>query len=115
MNYYDDLNGTGGSGAAAIAADKETRLPDVPCRFVQLHNWTVTDATGLATVRESALSSQPKDAADGTELYYGFNGVMSAQLFAGESTPLLPVNNLNQIYARATTGNTGTIRYTYFR
>jgi len=113
--YLENYEGVADAGTEAIAADATIRLPDQPCRYVMLFNWTVTQVTALTTPKNSALSSSPEAAATGTELYYGFGGKMCGQLFAGSATVLLPVNNLNQISVRAVAGATGTVHYVFFR
>jgi hypothetical protein len=115
FEYLNDYKGDADAGSLDIPADKTVRLPDNPCRFVMLSNLTVTDAAALTTPKNAALSSQPKDAADNTELYWGIDGRISGQLFAGESTVLLPVKNTNKISIRAAAGATGRVHYTWFR
>lgn len=113
--YLDDFRGHGEGGSKAVPADTTVRLPDEPCKFVQLHNWTVTEVADLDAPKAAAATSHPKDAEDGTEIYYGLNGKLSGQLFAGDSTVLLPIDNANQISVRAVAGASATIHYTIFR
>lgn len=114
LNYLDGYKGNAVAGDKAIASGETVRLPDEPCRFVILWNWTTTAATALPE-KSGAAGPQPEDAADDSQLHYGFNGIMCGQLFVGEHTPLLPVNNASQITARLPSGVAGRVHYAIFR
>ncbi len=85
------------------------RLPDVPCKYAVLSQWTVDDSLAR-TVKPGATASSPTSGNAGDEMYWGFNGKVFAQLFTGERTEMLRVNNLNQICVK---GN-GTLYYAWF-
>lgn len=113
--YLEDFRGESGGGTITVADGETRRLPNEPCKFVILFNWTVRDTSELTSPIASAASSLPASAATGTEIYYGFNGVICAQLFAGYGTELLPVSNLNQISVRQPSGKTAIVRYAWFK
>ena len=112
--YLTNYEGLANASSINLAADTTVRLPDQLCKFAILSNWTVDDLSTFA-LKAGATSSMASGAATGSEVYYGFNGRIIAQLFAGASTILLPVRNLNEICARAQPGKTGVIWYAWFR
>lgn len=112
--YLEDFRGESGAGTLAVSDGETKRLPNQPCRFAILFNWTVQDTSALTSPVAGAASSLPAAAANSTEIYYGFGGVICAQLFAGYSTELLPVNNLNQISVRQPSGKDAIVRYAWF-
>lgn len=71
-------------------------LPDIECKFVELSNWTVL-GDSARTAKAGASAAQPNTGSAGVEMYYGFNGVLYAQLFTGNTSPLYQINNLQQI------------------
>ncbi len=87
------------------------RLPDNPCRFVMLCNWNTDDATAL---NYSALSGDSLYENAGFEILYGFNGVVAHQLFASQTTGLLPVKNTNLISVRTRAGVARKLFFTFF-
>lgn len=111
--YLSNYEGNSDASDIKIAADKTVRLPDRPCKFVMLSNWTVSDVPTFPP-KGAAAFSLPHDADTATEVYYGFNGRITAQLFAGQSTVLLPVSNLSQICVRSTPGMSGVVWYAWF-
>lgn len=74
------------------------RLPDNPCKYVLLSNFNVDEETPLTY---TALSADSLYENAGDEIYYGFAGVIAAQLFPSQNSGLLPVSNTNQICVRA--------------
>lgn len=111
--YLSDFQGISDAGSLNVAADVTVRLPNQPCKLVMLSNWTVADEPTFSP-KGTAAFSLPDDADDASEMYYGFNGRIIAQLFAGQSTQLIPVANLNQICVRSTPGSSGVIWYAWF-
>lgn len=85
------------------------QLPDIPCKFVELSNWTVGNDPNR-TVKTGASAAQPNTGNAGVEMYYGFNGILYAQLFTGNTSPLYQINNLQQICVK---GN-GVLYVAYF-
>jgi hypothetical protein len=127
-NYFDDYKGQAQSDTVELPANRLIRLPDRPCKRVRLSNWTVTDGRVAADgtlVAEGgapyapfsgslgAATGRPADAADGSELYYGFGDNLAHQLFVGESVEF-EISNLSQIVVRSTPGISGVIYFTWF-
>ena len=98
--YLEDFLGKARSSSFDVAADLR-RLPDNPCKFVLLANFNVDEETPLTY---TALSADSLYENAGDEIYYGFDGVIAAQLFPSQNSGLLPVNNTNQICLRARPG-----------
>lgn len=96
--------------SSVIATAELQRLPDNPCRFVMLCNWNTDDSTAL---NYSALSGDNLYENAGFEILYGFNGIVAHQLFASQSTGLLPVKNTNLISFRSRTADRA-LFYTWF-
>lgn len=111
--YLADLKGEASCSSKAIVADKPLKLPDIPCKFVKLFNWTTSD-TLLFPAKGGASTSKPSDAATATEIYYGFGEAIAGQIFAGGESPFLFVNNVNKITVRAAAGATGRVYFMYF-
>jgi len=72
---------------------------DLTCDAVVISNWNAIDDNedsyigGGASLSGSDLSNE--------EIYWGFNKALAHQLFAGNQTDLIGVNNLNEIYVRS--------------
>lgn len=109
--YIDGFEGRADAGDLILPADTIVRLPDQPCRFVQLHNWNVGDDTSL-TAKGGAGAAGVED--DLQEIYYGFNGKLIGQIFQGRSSDILPVSNLNQIIVRARPLLSGHVYFAWF-
>lgn len=105
-SYLSDFKGLAGTRSVNVT-DRGEQLEDLACKFVKLSNFNVSN-----------LISRPFDTTDakdsGFEIYWGFSGNPSFQLFAGEQTELLPIQNLNQITLQARPGDTRQIWITYF-
>lgn len=117
FKYLEGFQGRADGGTivlpalAAGVAEAYVRLPDQPCKFVQLHNWNVGDDTSF-TAKGGAGAAGVED--DLQEFFWGFNGKLVGQLFAGRSTEIMPLNNLNQIVCRARPLLTAKVYYTWF-
>lgn len=115
--YLENFQGLCDSGTAdlpAIAAGLATgivRLPDQPCRLVQLHNWNVGDDTSF-TAKATAGGALVED--DLQEIYYGFNGKFCGQIFQGRSSEIMPINNLSQIIVRSRPAQSGKVYYSWW-
>jgi len=110
MNYYEDFQGIARSSSIKLAAGEAKQLPDEACRFAILGRWSVTDDGTFTNVDTGDVL------ASNNEMYYGYDGVLGHQLFPGESTNLLPVNNLKQITVfRPAKTTSQTIWYTWFK
>lgn len=72
------------------------QLPDRACKWAMLANWTVV-GDDARTAKPGANAATPNSGNPDVEMYWGFNGKLFAQLFTGNTTDFLPVNNLNQI------------------
>ena len=131
MNYYDDFRGEPNCDSFTADSGETTTLPDQPCKFVQIHNWTTnigTVSSGGAVVvagggvtpaaaytpTNLAATVLPGDAEDGTELYYGFRGRLCGQIFAGSRSDMIPCTNLNQICVRPGTAGAREVFYTWW-
>jgi hypothetical protein len=115
-NYLEGFQGLSNSGSVSLPVDKTIRLPDQPCKFVMLSNFTVLDDMDNTAKPDAG---DPLTVIDNQqEIYYGFTsgagGRLVAQLFVGQSTELLPVNDCNQIIVRSRHGNAGVIYYAWF-
>lgn len=105
-----DLEGLAQCGSITLGGlSAITPLPDIPCRFAMLSSWTVTTALAR-TAKAGATASTKGSGSAGVEIYWGFNNQLFGQLFTGEQTPLLPVNNLRQLCAKGT----GELFYAWF-
>ena len=96
--------------AAGVAAGI-IRLPDQPCRLVQLHNWNVLDDPSF-TSKGSAGAAIVED--DLLEIYWGVNGKFCGQIFSGRSTEIMPISNLRQIIVRARPLLSAKVYYTWW-
>lgn len=105
--------------------DEIKQLPrlDKKIAGVILHNLTVTDnpiPTNKPQVEEamqtSALQyggSGSSGTVAGTEIFYGF-GALSRQLFAGQSSEFIPINDVSQIVVKCRENIEITIWYDIF-
>lgn len=115
--------------SVTIAPATTVRLIDAPCVAIQIHNWTTNDGTvtaagavattGVAgatqgTAAMGAATTNPSSSPTGTEIYYGFNGKLANQVFAGYSSEILPVDNLNRITLRPGLAGGRSVYYTYW-
>lgn len=89
-------------------AGRTVRLPDQPCRAVMLSRWNASDDENFTVIGADFLDTD-------NEVYYGFGGVIAHQLFISQTTPLLPINNLNQVTIRVPAKvGACTVHYTWF-
>src|SRR5690349_21168758 len=93
--YLEDFKGKAFGSSTIIPADVLVRLPSQPCKFAMLSNFNVADVPAFTAKGDVGGNALPED--DLSEIYWGFNGRIVAQLFAGRSTEIFPVSNLNQI------------------
>lgn len=106
----EDLQGLANCGTKALAGHGTLIvLPDQPCKFAMLSSWTV-GVDNSRTAKTGATASTKGSGSAGVEIYWGFNGQLFGQLFTGERTEMLPINNLNQICA----SGTGQLFYAWF-
>ena len=111
VNYWlDNFYGNVEGGVFDVTEDLK-RLPENKCKFVMLCNWNAADDTALTY---TALSGDSLYENNGDEIYYGFAGVLVAQLFPSQNSGLLPLNNTNQICVRTRPGNTLKLWYACF-
>lgn len=110
-NYFDDFEGKAGGSSLFVPLGRMVRLPDQPCRFVMLSHFNVLNnaAYSFRTVSGDSLYENA-----GEEIYYGFHGILTGQLFPSQNTGLLPVSNLNQICLQGRPGVEATIWYSWF-
>ena len=92
--YLSDYRGIADSGAIKLAAGESKRLENIPCKFVKLARWNVPND-------ESFTESVSRYDDNNETIYYGFSGKIFGQLFAGDSTELIPVSNCDQIIVRS--------------
>lgn len=115
-NYLEGFLGLSNAGSVPLTSDKTVRLPDQPCKFVMLSNFNVLDDTDNTAKPDAGNFAAEAD--NQQEIYYGFTagagGRLVGQLFQGQSTELLPVNNCNQIIVRPRKSRTGVLYYAWF-
>lgn len=88
--------GEGHSSSIAVTP-AGVRLPPIPARYVILSNWNVQN--DAAFTKKAVPGVAPEDAND--EVYWGFDGVYAHQLFASQTTGLIPCSDLSQICLRS--------------
>jgi hypothetical protein len=111
-NYFEGFEGKAAGGSKNIPADKIIRLPDQPCRFAVLSNWSTDDTPIMAEKSDAGVPESDLD--NMQEIYYGFGGQLIAQLFVGQSSEMFPVSNLNQICIRARPGQSARVYFAWF-
>lgn len=106
--------------SSAVKVDERgVSLPNRPARFVMMSNWNVennsnftyksgTESAGSRAVTEAAYGGA------GAEVLWGFRGTYAHQLFAGQTTILIPITNLEDICLRTRPGQSVTIWYSFF-
>lgn len=102
----EDLRGIANCGTVTLLGHGNSNLvtlPDQPCKFAMLSQWTV-GVDNSRTAKTGATASTKGSGSAGVEIYWGFNGKLFGQLFTGERTEMLPINNLNQLCASGTSG-----------
>jgi len=115
MALYDDYSLTEVKGLAQCQGFAMSglgtidTLPDIPCKYAVISQWTV-GSDPARTAKTGASAATEGSGSAGVEVYWGFNGVLAFQLFTGQRTELLPINNLNQI---SVSGN-GVLYYAWF-
>lgn len=129
-NYYDDFKGEPSCDSVTLPAATTQSLPDQPCKFVQIHNWTTNAGTvgnngvpvasgGAApsgfTPALGAASTVPTSAPTGSEVYYGFRGKLCNQVFPGYSSNQIPCTNLSQISLRPGAAGAREVFYTWWK
>ena len=102
-NFLDDFQGKA-AASSIFVPESGVRLPDIPCKFVKLSNWNTANDS-VQTVDAASASGSYLDVSK--EVYYGFNGIIIAQLFPAQSTEMLPISNLNQVCLQARVGSGG--------
>ena len=107
-----DYHGFAAGSSILVPAGKIVRLPDQPCRYAMLSHWNVQNDAASFAFRTVSGDQMYENAGD--EIYFGFNGVLVAQLFPAQSTGLFPINNLNQICLRSRPGDNITVWYAWF-
>lgn len=115
MALYDDYSLTEvkglaqSQGFAMSGLGTIDTLPDIDCKFAVIGQWTV-GSDPARTVKTGASAATEGSGSAGVEVYWGFNGVLAFQLFTGQRTELLPINNLQQL---CVSGN-GVLYYAWF-
>ncbi len=118
----NELNLTGGAQSGSIeVTEKGARLPKQTARFVMLSNWSVQDDSSYSAKpsydeTNNVINGGATDAAQppNTEIYFGFGGNEAHQLFAGQTTVLIPVSDLSQITVRTRPNQRTTIFFSWF-
>ena len=110
--YGTGFQGKAFASSTKIPADVTMRLPTVPCKFAMLSNFNVQDVPAFTEKSDLGADALPEDDLD--ELYWGFNGIICAQLFAGRSTEIFPISNLNQISVRCRPSNSSTLWFAWW-
>jgi len=108
------------SGSITVT-DKGVTLPKRAARFVMLSNWN-TDGSSELNFRDDGSNNLASDGgvdmnvsgASGLEVIWGFGGTFAHQLFAGQTTPLIPIADLQDVCLRCRTGSQVTIWYSFF-
>ena len=111
-NYLAGFKGVAGASSKIIEADVTVRLPDQPCRFAMLSNFNVTDVPAFTPKGDVGANALPEDDLD--EIYWGFSGRICAQLFAGRSTEIFPISNLNLITVRCRPSQSTTVWFAWW-
>ena len=108
-HYLEDYKGVAAASSVVVPAGATVRLPDIPCKFIQLARWNASDDGNFTVPSADFLASN-------NEIYYGFNTVIFGQLFVSQTTELIPVNNANQIRLTvpAKAAGPATIHYVYY-
>ena len=110
--YFDGFQGKANSSSTIIPADVKIRLPNQPCRFAMLSNFNVLDAPAFTAKTGAGDPALVED--DLTEIYWGFGGQIAHQLFAGRSTEVFPIENLNLITVRCRPSDSTTVWYSWW-
>jgi hypothetical protein len=98
-----------GYESSSIAVDEDgVTLPNIKARYVMLSNWNVENK---ALMTKKTLA-EPEQAGD--EIYYGFNGTPAHQLFQSQTTAMIPVNNLSDVFLRARPGAVVQVWFSYW-
>jgi hypothetical protein len=99
-NYLDDFEGKGYADSILVT-EAGVKLPNTPCKFVKICNWNTNNDSTQSIQAANATGSYIDT---GTEVYYGFHGIIAGQIFPAGSTELLPVSNLNEILLQTKVG-----------
>ena len=105
--YMRGFQGNADAVAMNLPADEIIRAPDQPCKYAQIFNWNAED-DGI-TFELAPPSPEGTYFDTENEIYYGFNGKLVGQVFAGANSGMFPIANLNQICLRARPGQTRTV------
>jgi hypothetical protein len=112
-----DYQGRGASGSILVT-NIGVKLPDVACAFVILHNLTIEDTldsdTGEFEPKAEIADAATPIEATSSEIVWGFNNSYTNQLFAGQSSYMIPINNLKQISLRTQGNDKTVISYDYY-
>jgi len=111
-SYLAGFQGRGFGSSMIVEPDVTMRLPKQPCRFAMLSNFSVLDVPVFSPKADAG--SVESDLDDETEVYWGFNGRIIGQLFAGKSTEIFPISDLGQISVRTRPGETTTIWFAWW-
>lgn len=104
-----DVEGNGHSSAVEVD-EKGVRLPKQAARYLIISNWNVSNDPSLALIANPG-NLGPTELEH--EVYWGFNGVYAHQLFPGQTTELIPVNDLSQITLRTRPGLKSTVWFSW--
>lgn len=104
-----DVRGEGWS-SSALVTEQGITLPKITAKYLILSNWNILNDKSMA------LLANPNNVAPvelESEVYWGFRGVFAHQLFPGQTSELIPVNDLSQITLRSRPGKSTTVWYSW--
>lgn len=110
VDYLKNYNGK--ADTIAVTANEQGCVPKyTECRFVQISNFNVENETARPY---SIPPPGETENTSGFEIYFGFNGTITRQLFIGQTSEIIPIANLNQLIIQSRPGTTRTVWLTYF-
>jgi hypothetical protein len=80
------------------------------CKFAQIANFNIENDAAMPY--ESVAPDL--NFTNETEVYFGFNGAVTRQIFGGQTSEIFPISNLNQLVLQTRPGKTRTVWVTYF-
>ncbi len=81
------------------------------CRAVVLSNWNVAD--DIQGTKNTPSDKTPDES--GSEIFYGFGGIPTHQLFPSQTTGLIPCQNLGEIFVKTKPGKIRKVFFTIYR
>ena len=108
QKFFENLEGGAGS-ASELVTPEGIVLPDQDCKLVILSNFNIPDLNSFN------YDVAPGDIFDSKkEIFWGFNGTFTFQLFPASQTDYIPVKNLKNISLRTHPAVSRKVYYTYF-